>query len=164
MNQDAVVVGIGSEPSVVSLRLAGVPEGPEPLARILRELADASVDLRSISRTNDRLALLVAADALGVLPRIVARLREAGMADDAVIGAAAAPVSVVGSRLNSRLNIATRMFRALSREGINSEWLTTSETRIWCLVGDDDRLRALGALQAEFVEELDCFREGVIGI
>ncbi len=164
MNQDVMVVGISSEPSVVSLRLEGVPDGPEPLDRILRELARASVDLRSIERTNDRLALLVAADALPALPGLVARLREGGVVQDAAIGTAATPVSVLGSRLNARLTIATRMFRALSREGINSEWLTTSEARISCLVGDGDRLRALGALQAEFVEELEHLREGVIGI
>ena len=164
MNDDVMVVGISSEPSVVALRLAGVPDGPEPLDRILRELARASVDLRSIARTNDRLALLVAAEALPALPDLVARLRDAGVVDDAAIGAAATPVSVVGARLNARLTIATRMFRALSREGINSEWLTTSEARISCLVGDGDRRRALDALQAEFVAELEHLREGVIGV
>jgi aspartate kinase len=164
MNEEVMVVGISSEPSVVSLRLVGVPDGPEPLDRILSELAQASVDLRSIERTHDRLALLVAADALPALPEFVTRLRAAGIVHDAVIGSAATPVSVVGSRLNARLTIATRMFRALSREGINSEWLTTSEARISCLVGDGDRSRALHALQAEFLEELEYLKEGVIGI
>jgi aspartate kinase len=164
MSDEVMVVGISSEPNVVSLRLAGVADGPEPLDRILRELARASVDLRSIARTNDRLALLVAADALPALPGLVARLRDAGVVDDAAIGSTATPVSVVGSRLNARLTIATRMFRALSREGINSEWLTTSEARISCLVGDGDRSRALHALQAEFLEELEQLKEGVIGI
>jgi aspartate kinase len=163
MNEE-MIVGISSEPSVVSLRLAGVPDGPEPLDRILSALADASVGLRSIARTSDRLALLVAAEAQPALPQLVARLRDAGIVRDAAIGSASTPVSVVGSRLNARLTVATRMFRALSREGINSEWLTTSEARISCLVGDDDRLRALDALQAEFVEELEHLREGVIGI
>ena len=164
MNGEVIVVGISSEPSVVSLRLAGVPDGPEPLDRILGELAGACIDLRSIERTNDRLALLVAADAQPALPDLVARLREAGVVQDAAIGSAATPVSVVGSRLNARLTIATRMFRALSREGIDSQWLTTSEARISCLVGAGDRVRALGALQAEFVAELEQLREGVIGI
>lgn len=164
MNEDVMVVGISSEPSVVSLRLVGVPAGPEPLDQILRELAHASVGLRSIERTHDRLALLVAADALPALPGLVGRLRDAGIVHDAAIGSAATPVSVVGSRLNARLTIATRMFRALSREGINSEWLTTSEARISCLVGDGDRSRALDALQAEFLAELEYLREGVIGI
>ena len=56
------------------------------------------------------------------------------------------------------------MFRALSREGINSECLTASDARIWCLVRDDDRQRALGALQEEFVEELARLKEGQIGL
>jgi aspartate kinase len=162
--EDAVVVGISSEPSVVSVRLCGVAEGPDSLDAILRALGDAGVDLRSITRTRDQLALLVAAASLPALPAIVARLREAGTVADAAIGAEATPVSVVGSRLNARLAIAARMFRALSREGINSECLSTSEARIWCLVGDTDRQRALGALHEEFVEELAHLKEGQIGI
>lgn len=150
----ASVVGISSEPSVVPLRLFGVGDGPEPLDAVLRALADAGVDLRSITRTPDQLMLLVTASSLPSLTLLVTRLREAGTVRDATIGAEATPVSVVGAHMNARLAIAARMFRALSREGINSECLSTSEARIWCLVGDGDRQRALGALHEEFAEEL----------
>jgi aspartate kinase len=153
-SSDSSVVGISSEPSVVPLRLVGVGDGPGPLDAVLRALAEAGVDLRSITRTQDQIVLLVAAAALAALPPLVAQLREAGVVTDAAIGPEATPVSVVGSHLSARLAIAARMFRALSREGINSNCLSTSEARIWCLVGDGDRQRALGALHEEFAEEL----------
>ena len=141
MNYGESIVGISSEPSVVPLRLVGLAAGPESLDAVLRALADADVQLRSIVRTDDQ-------------------LRDDGVIRDAAVGPQAAPVSVVGSRLHERLAIAARMFRALSREGINSECLSTSEARIWCLVGDSDRQRALGALREEFVEELSWLAGG----
>jgi len=148
------IVGISSEPSVVPVRLGGVAGGTEALDRVLNALDEADVELRSITRSHDQLLVLVPASALPALPLLIARLRDAGAIRDGAIGAEAAPVSVVGSRMNARLAIAARMFRALSREGINSECLSTSEARIWCLVGDGDRQRALVALREEFIEEL----------
>jgi len=167
-SRDTHVVGIGSEPSVVTVQLNGVPSGPLAVDRILREFAAARLELQSIARTaSDRdvtLSLTVAADAVPTLAPLVARLIRDNIARDATVGAPAAPVAVLGARHADRLSIATRMFRALSREGINSECLTASDARIWCLVRDDDRQRALGALQEEFVEELARLKEGQIGL
>ena len=159
MNYQESIVGISSEPSVVPLRLLGLAAGPESLDAVLRALAGADVQLRSIVRSDDQLAVLLDASALPALPPLIAALRDDGVIREAAIGPQATPVSVVGSRLQERLAIAARMFRALSREGINSECLSTSEARIWCLVGDADRQRALGALREEFVEELSWLAE-----
>lgn len=159
MNDNESIVGISSEPSVVPLRLVGLAGGAQELDAIFGALADAGVELRSIMRSDDQLSLLVGADSLPALPHLIARLQDAGVIRGGAVGRQVAPVSVVGSRLHERLAIAARMFRALSREGINSECLSTSEARIWCLVGDGDRQRALGALHEEFVEELRWLRE-----
>jgi aspartate kinase len=162
MRQEPVVVGISSEPSVVPLRLSGVPEAPASIERILQELARANVDLRSIARTEGRsYALLIAAAHVQALAPVLARLRAEGIVGEADLGSTATPVAVIGSRLTARLSIAARMFRALSREAINSEWLSTSDARIWCLVGDADRHRALAALHDEFADELGPLREGL---
>lgn len=153
------ILGISSEPSVVPLRLFGVDDRPAALEAVLAALAADNVELRSIFRTADQLSILVPAASLAVLPSVIGRLRDGGVVREGLVGPQAAPVSVVGSRLNARLTIAARMFRALSREGINSECLNTSEARIWCLVGDADRQRAIGALHEEFVDELRWLNE-----
>jgi aspartate kinase len=162
MREEASVVGISSEPSVVPLRLSGVPDAPGSIQRILQELARANVDLRSIARTEGQsYALLVAADDVPALGPVLARLQDEGVVGRADLGSTATPVAVIGSRLTARLSIAARMFRALSREGINSESLSTSDARIWCLVADADRQRALVALHDEFVDELGHLRDGL---
>lgn len=148
------ILGISSEPNVVPLRFVGLAGDPFALARVLAVLADAHVELRSIVRSDDQLSLLVSTDSALPLAAVIAQLRRDGVAQEVFVGDPVAPVAVLGSHLRERSTIAARMFRALSREGINSECLSTSEARIWCLVGDADRHRALGALRDEFVEEL----------
>lgn len=150
---DRGIVGLSSEPSIVPLRLYGIV-GTAALGGALRAAAEAGGDLRSITQTLDHLLLLVPASSRAGLPALVARLRDRGIVREATIGGDAAPVSVVAPHPNARPGIAARMFRALSREGIDSECLNTSEARIWCLVGDRHRRRALAALHDEFVEEL----------
>jgi aspartate kinase len=153
-----VVIGISSEPSVVKLRLSGIPDGAEPTDRIFRELATNGIVPRSIARHAEggfvTVTLVADAEAVPAFAPLLSRLRDAGLVRDAAFGPPSAPVSVIGSRLTAKLSIAARMFRALSREGIDSECISTSEARVWCLVTDTERQRALGALQAEFVEEL----------
>ena len=148
------ILGISSEPNVVPLRVVGLDGDAFALARILAVLAEARVELRSIVRSDNQLSLLVSSENAVPLASVIAQLRRDGVANDVVVGNPVAPVAVLGSHLRERSTIAARMFRALSREGINSECLSTSEARIWCLVGDADRQRALGALREEFVEEL----------
>ena len=159
------VIGISSEPSVVTLRLSGIPGGAEPTERIFRALADGGIVPRSIARQSDQdrvtLTLVVDADAPPAVAPLLPRLRDAGLVRDAAFGRPSAPVSVIGARLTAKLSIAARMFRALSRAGVDSECINTSETRVWCLVTDEDRQRALGALHAEFVEELAQLQRGL---
>lgn len=147
------ILGISSEPNVVPLRFVGLSRDALVLARVLGMLAEARIELRSIVRSDDQLSLLVTEGAVP-LASVAAQLRGDGIARAVVVGSPVAPVAVLGSHLRERSAIAARVFRALSREGINSECLSTSEARIWCLVGDADRQRALGALRDEFVEEL----------
>jgi aspartate kinase len=158
------VIGISSDPSVVTLRLAGIPAGAEPTDRILGELAAVGIVPRSIARRTEDggvvLTIVVDADAQRECARLLPRFQDSGLVAGAFFGPPRAPVSVIGSRLTAKPSIAARMFRALSHEGIDSECIGTSEARVWCLVSDADRHRALGALQAEFVEELAQLQRG----
>jgi aspartate kinase len=164
-HESSDVIGISSDPSVVKLRLAGIPAGAEPTDRVFRELAASGIVPRSIARQAEdgsvTLTIVVDADAQGAFASLLPRLQDAGLVRDASFGPPSAPVSVIGSRLTAKPSIAARIFRALSHEGIDSECVGTSEARVWCLVSDADRHRALGALQAEFVEELAQLRRGL---
>ena len=120
------ILGISSEPNVVPLRLSGVDARPESLEAVLCALAADGIELRSIVRTADQVSIVVPAAPLDVLPRVIGRLRT-----QAPWRRRHRRRSGAGVRRRSpaerRLAIAARMFRALSREGMNSQCLSMSE-------------------------------------
>ncbi len=55
-------------------------------------------------------------------------------------------VSIVGIGMRSHVGIASKMFRALSEEGINIQMISTSEIKISCVVDEgrgEDAVRAI---------------------
>ena len=62
-------------------------------------------------------------------------------------------VSVVGMGMASQTGVASRMFKALAREQVNLQMITTSEIKISALVPSSQALTALRAVHNEF--ELD---------
>jgi len=67
------------------------------------------------------------------------------MGDDRV-----AKLAVVGSGMRSHAGVATRLFDALAREGINVRLVSTSEIKIAVLVAEDDVERAVRTVHAAF--------------
>ncbi|MBM3334827.1 ACT domain-containing protein, partial [Candidatus Sumerlaeota bacterium] len=61
-----------------------------------------------------------------------------------------AKVSVVGVGIKSHTEVAARMFRALARNKINIESISTSEIRISCLIRESDVDKAVQAIHDEF--------------
>jgi aspartate kinase len=60
-------------------------------------------------------------------------------------------VSLVGAGIASSPNIAYRMFNALARAGINIDMISTSNSRISCLIPRDLMEEAVKVLHEEFI-------------
>jgi aspartate kinase len=84
--------------------------------------------------------------AMGVLQRTAQALgaREA-LGDKRIV-----KVSLVGVGMRSHAGIASRMFRALAREGINIEMISTSEIKVSVVVDEKYLELAVRALHTEF--------------
>ena len=63
---------------------------------------------------------------------------------------AIAKVSVVGVGMRSHKGVASAMFEALAREGINIKMISTSEIKISCVVDEADAGRAARAVHSAF--------------
>jgi len=61
-----------------------------------------------------------------------------------------AKVSIVGLGMKFQPGVATRMFKALGREGINIEMITTSKIKVSCLIDESEYYQALSAIGKEF--------------
>jgi aspartate kinase len=61
-----------------------------------------------------------------------------------------AKVSIVGVGMRTHSGVAARMFRRLSKEGINIQAISTSEIRVSCVIGAKHAQLAVRALHTEF--------------
>src|SRR5215212_4579064 len=154
--EQAVVSGIAFNRDEAKISLLGVNDKPGVAHLILGPVADANIDVDVIiqnvshdgrtdfsftvhrndyARTMD---LLKAA----VLPKTGA----AGlMGDDRIC-----KVSIVGIGMRSHVGVASKMFRALSEEGINIQMITTSEIKTSVVIDEKYMELAVRALHRAF--------------
>lgn len=149
------VTGVTSEREIAKLALRRVPDRPGIAAHIFEALAAHGINVRLIiqSISEDQhtdVSLIVDWEyfsrARKILEQICPELRAAGVIADKNV----AKVSIVGSGISSTPGVAARMFKALAREKINIDLITTSEIRVACVIAEKHIERAVRAVHAEF--------------
>jgi aspartate kinase len=145
--EQALISGIAANKDEAKLTVRGVPDQPGVAYNILGPIADANIEVDMIVQNiaeddttdftftvhrNDYAKgldiLKKTADALGA--------REV-LGDDKIV-----KLSLVGVGMRSHAGIASRMFEALSREGINIQMISTSEIKVSVVV--DEKYLELG--------------------
>lgn len=167
--EDAGVVGVSSDASVVAVLLEGVSARPGAAARIFRELAAADLTARLVVQGagaggSAHMTVLVAAEGRDEVPPILERLLRDGVVTHGEVSAGVATVTLVGSRLHADLGIAARMLHALEREGVAAGGISATDTTVSCVVAGGDRVRALRAVHAEFFDEPHRVHAGMDGV
>ena len=157
--EQAVVSGIAFNRDEAKISLLGVPDKPGIAFQILGPVAEANIDVDVIiqnvshdGRTdfsftvhrNDYARTLELLKA-SVLPRTGG----AELTGDAKI----CKVSIVGIGMRSHVGVASKMFSALSDEGINIQMITTSEIKTSVVIDEKYMELAVRALHKAF--ELD---------
>ncbi|MEJ2651479.1 MAG: aspartate kinase, partial [Gammaproteobacteria bacterium] len=145
--EEAVVSGIAFNRDEAKLTVIGVPDQPGIAHRILGPVADANIEVDMIIQN-------IAEDATTDVTftvhrrdyaRAMAILQQAATAmgarqvtgDDKIV-----KISLVGVGMRSHAGIASKMFEALSKEGINIRMISTSEIKISVVV--DEKYLELG--------------------
>jgi len=157
--EQAVVSGIAFNRDEAKITLLGVPDKPGIAFQIIGPVADANIDIDVIIQNvshdgktdfsftvhrNDY------ARTLDLLKTVV--LPKTGAAS--VIGdTKICKVSIVGIGMRSHVGVASRMFGALSEEGINIQMITTSEIKTSVVIDEKYMELAVRALHKVF--ELD---------
>ena len=148
------VTGIAYQSNIARITVRGVPDKPGIAAALFDPLADASINVdtivqnSSVEKVADLSFTVTGADLKRVLDIIGPVLLEIGgqVSSDGNLG----QVSIVGSGMQNAPGYASRMFRTLSRAGVNIEMITTSEIRITCIVREDQVKDAVQALHTDF--------------
>ena len=154
-----VVSGVTYNKNESKIEVLGLPDIPGVAARLFKPIADANIVVDMIIQTQSKdkgcadVAFTVPKpDFAKTLQIVKETLKEFGgrevSADENIT-----KVSIVGVGMRSHANVATQMFSALAKEGINIHMISTSEIKISCIIDSKYTELAVRALHDAF--ELD---------
>jgi aspartate kinase len=138
--EEAKIAGIAFNRDEAKLTILGVPDQPGVAHRILGPISDANIEVDMIiqnvaadSATTDFTFTVNRTDyprALNILKATAQELAARQVSgDDGIV-----KISLVGVGMRSHAGIASKMFGALAREGINIRMISTSEIKISVVV------------------------------
>jgi aspartate kinase len=155
-NMEAVVVtGVAHTRDQAKVTIRGVPDRPGIAAQVFGTVSDHGIVVDMIVQNVSRDGL---SDISFTVPRadrptVVATLEEVAKkigAESVTYDDRIAKVSIVGVGMRSHSGVAARMFRALSREGVNIHMISTSEIAVSCVIEDKYAELAVRALHDAF--------------
>jgi aspartate kinase len=154
--EQAIVSGIAFNRDEAKISVVGVPDKPGIAYQILGAVAEANIEvdmiiqniskggLTDFSFTVNRNEFARAMDLLK--DKIVPALGATEVVGDTKI----CKVSIVGIGMRSHVGIASKMFRALSEEGINIQMISTSEIKTSVVIDEKYMELAVRALHKAF--------------
>ncbi|MFZ2289918.1 MAG: aspartate kinase [Halopseudomonas yangmingensis] len=160
--EQPVISGIAFNRDEAKLTIRGVPDIPGVAFRILGPVSAANIEVDMIvqnvaqDNTTDftftvhRNDMRKALDILGQVAGDIGAREVAG--DDKI-----AKVSIVGVGMRSHAGVASKMFEALSRDGINIQMISTSEIKISVVIDEKYLELAVRSLHSSF--ELDAVNQ-----
>jgi aspartate kinase len=154
------VRGIAHDLDVAKISLTGIPHEPGIAASIFEPLASAGISVDTIVQNAfmenvTDLTFTVAKGDLKKAMDVIQLLADRIGAKEVVADSKLGKVSIVGTGMQNTPGYASRMFTALSKEGINIQLITTSEIRITCVIEESRVKDAVRALHRAFELETD---------
>ena len=156
--EEAVISGIAFNRDEAKLTVIGVPDQPGIAHGILGPIADANIEVDMIIQniaedaTTDVTFTVHRRDypqAMEILQRVANTMGARQVTgDDKIV-----KISLVGVGMRSHAGIASKMFEALSKEGINIRMISTSEIKISVVV--DEKYLELGVRALHDAFQLD---------
>jgi aspartate kinase len=154
--EKVVVSGVTYNKNEAKVEIMHVPDVPGVAAKLFMPIADANIVVDMIIQTSstakgfaDVAFTVPKSDFAKTLQIIKGNLKEIGgaqvIADENI-----AKVSIVGVGMRSHSNVATQMFSALAKEGININMISTSEIKISCIIDAKYTELAVRALHDAF--------------
>ena len=157
--EQVVVSGVTYNKNEAKIQVMHVPDLPGIAAKLFQPIAEANIVVDMIIQTSSAekgyadVAFTVPksdfAKALQIVKDYVQEARGKEVLSDENI----AKVSIVGVGMRSHSNVATKMFSALAKEGINIQMISTSEIKVSCIIHSKYTELAVRALHDAF--ELD---------
>jgi aspartate kinase len=155
---ESPVAGAALSKNEARITLVGVPDKPGIAMRLFSKIAEAKVatdmivqNIAQEGRTD--ISFTVPGTDLTVTLEALQEAAEEIGAEKVEWQENVAKVSIVGLGMETQEGIAEKMFRAISKAGINIDMITTSEIKISALVLREDALKTLRAVHEVFALE-----------
>ncbi|HEV7915097.1 MAG TPA: aspartate kinase [Albitalea sp.] len=154
--EQAVVSGIAFNRDEAKVSLLGVPDKPGIAYQILGPVADANIDVDVIIQNvghdgkTDFSFTVHRNDFQRTMDLLKSTVMPATGAERLSGDAKICKVSIVGIGMRSHVGVASRMFSALSQEGINIQMITTSEIKTSVVIDEKYMELAVRALHKAF--------------
>ena len=151
-----VVSGVTYNKNEAKIEIMRVPDVPGVAAKLFKPIADANIVVDMIIQTSstdkgyaDVAFTVPQTDFARALQIVKTTVKELG-GKEVVADENIAKVSIVGVGMRSHSSVATKMFSALSDEGINIHMISTSEIKISCIIDSKYTELAVRALHDAF--------------
>lgn len=149
--------GITSEDSIARISIARVPDQPGIAYRLFKILSDNAVPidmiLQNLSHENvNDISFTTPLEELEKVIPLVNDFAEKINAGDVIIKDNASKISLIGTGILGHGEVASKFFETLSDLKINIEMISTSETKISCIIDRDFSLLASKKLHEVFFE------------
>ena len=157
--EKVVVSGVTYNKNEAKVEIMRVPDIPGMAAKIFKPIADANIVVDMIIQTSSTekgcadVAFTVPKSDFAKTLQIVKDTIKEYSGKEVKSNEDIAKVSIVGVGMRSHSNVATQMFSALAKEGVNIQMISTSEIKISCIIDSKYTELAVRALHDAF--ELD---------
>jgi aspartate kinase len=151
-----VVSGVTYNKNEAKIEILHVPDVPGVAAKLFKPIADANIVVDMIIQTSSTakgcadVAFTVPKSDFTKTLKIVHETIKTLGGEKVVADENIAKVSIVGVGMRSHSNVATQMFSALAKEGINIHMISTSEIKISCIIDAKYTELAVRALHDAF--------------
>jgi aspartate kinase len=157
--EKVVVSGVTYNKNEAKIEVMRLPDIPGVAAKLFKPIADANIVVDMIIQTSSTekgcadVAFTVPKSDFAKTLQIVKETNKEFGAKEVKFNEDIAKISIVGVGMRSHSNVATQMFSALAKEGINIHMISTSEIKISCIIDSKYTELAVRALHDAF--ELD---------
>lgn len=151
-----IITGISVDKNVMMINIENIPTYAKNIYPIFKEFENKSINISLISQNdvtneNGSIAFVVSKNDRNVLDEAFVNIKNKIPMIQETITENIAMLSVVGIGMNSNVNIATRIFKILSKNNISFHQISTSEISI-SIVVNESLLEELACLLAEEFE------------
>ena len=157
--EKVVVSGVTYNKNEAKIEVMRVPDVPGMAAKLFKPIADANIVVDMIIQTSSTekgcadVAFTVPQSDFAKTLQIVKEVIKGFGGKEVKSNEDIAKVSIIGVGMRSHSNVATQMFSALAKEGINIQMISSSEIKISCIIDSKYTELAVRALHDAF--ELD---------